>query len=53
MKGALVILGAAPWQRQLLIKEILRHHPDSELPMDITNEVPMSERVEQYQQVNL
>ncbi|GMH40938.1 hypothetical protein BSKO_08842 [Bryopsis sp. KO-2023] len=48
--GALIILGSTTWQRKLLIKELLRHNPSSTLPVDITNEVPATERIEHYRQ---
>ena len=46
--GCVLVLGAAPWQRQLICSELARHDPALPPPLDITNEVPAAERLALY-----
>eukprot|EP00798_Chlamydomonas_sp_ICE-L_P001796 gene1796-33216_t len=46
--GAVLLLGAQPWQRSLICEEIARHDPNVVLPKEINSEVPSTERAELY-----
>ncbi|GLC66509.1 hypothetical protein PLESTF_000438200 [Pleodorina starrii] len=48
LPGCVLVLGASPWQRALITSELARHDPSLPPPVDITNEVPASERVQLY-----
>lgn len=46
--GPVLIIGAQPWQRELVCKELLRHEATATPPLDVNNEVPATERIEHY-----
>lgn len=37
--GVVLILGCQPWQKELLCREVKRHDPSIEPPVEINNEV--------------
>lgn len=43
-----LVIGASPWQRELVVKELQRHDSGLEPPVDITNEVPALDRINYY-----
>jgi DNA excision repair protein ERCC-4 len=46
--GALLLLGAQPWQRDAILSELRRQAPAAPAPADINNEVPATERINLY-----
>lgn len=46
--GVVLVLGATPWQRELLCAELARHDASVPPPADVNNEVPAVERIELY-----